>query len=75
MQQVIAQVAAHNSISLVLRFDSASIDPENRNDVIKGVNRSVIYHDRLDITDPVIQMMGPSTASAGAAAGAAGINR
>ncbi len=66
LQQVIGQVASHNNISLVLRYDSASIDPENRNDVIKGVNRSVIYHDRLDITDLVIQQMGPSTANAAA---------
>lgn len=71
MQQVIATVAQHNNISLVLRFDSAEIDPENRADVIKGVNRSVIYHERLDMTDLVIQGMGPTVASAGAA-GAAG---
>ncbi len=67
MQEVLAQVATHNKISLILRFDSAAIDPENRNDVIKGVNRSVIYHDSsFDITDMVIQQMGP-TVAAGAA--------
>jgi Skp family chaperone for outer membrane proteins len=64
MQQVITAVAEHNNISLVLRFDSAAIDPENRGDVIKGVNRAVIYHDRLDMTDLVIQQMGPTTAQA-----------
>ncbi len=64
MQQVINAVAQHNNISLVLRFDSAAIDPENRGDVIKGVNRAVIYHDRLDMTDLVIQQMGPTTAQA-----------
>lgn len=64
MQQVIGAVAQHNNISLVLRFDSAAIDPENRGDVIKGVNRAVIYHDRLDMTDLVIQQMGPTTAQA-----------
>lgn len=67
MQQVIARIAQHNQISLVLRFDSASMDPENRADVIKGVNRSVIYNDRLDMTDLVIAEMGPTVARTAAA--------
>jgi Skp family chaperone for outer membrane proteins len=64
MQQVIGIVAQHNNISLVLRFDSAAIDPENRGEVIKGVNRAVIFHDRLDLTDLVIKQMETATAQA-----------
>jgi Skp family chaperone for outer membrane proteins len=64
MQEVLTQVATQNKISLVLRFDSADIDAENRADVIKGVNRSVIYHDTsFDITGMVIELMGPTVAS------------
>lgn len=69
MQEVLARVCEHNNISLVIRFDSAEINPEDRNAVIKGVNRAVIYHDRLDLTDLVIQQMGPTVARAPAAPG------
>lgn len=62
MKQVVETMAAENSISLVLRFDSTPMNPENRTDVIKGVNRSVVFHDQLDLTSMVINGMGPVTA-------------
>lgn len=62
MKQVVGSAAQKNGISLVLRFDSTPVNPENRAEVIKGVNRSVVYHDQLDLTSMVIQSMGPVTA-------------
>ena len=57
-QQVIAAVARvcqkHN-ISLVLHYDSAPIDPANPNSILKGINRIVVYQQRLDITGLVLQ--------------------
>ena len=44
MQAVVEAIAQANGLSLVLRFDSESIDPNNRNEVIKGVNRAVVFH-------------------------------
>ncbi len=64
VQSVVAELATANDISLVLRFDGESIDPTNRGDVIKGVNRPVIYHSRIDLTNLVIKAMGPGTAAA-----------
>lgn len=64
VQSVVAELAATNNISLVLRFDGESIDPTNRADVIKGVNRAVIYHSRIDLTKFVIDAMAPATAAA-----------
>lgn len=58
MQSVVSKMAAEYKISLVLRFDSEQIDATNRAEVIKGVNRSVVYQDsRIDMTGAVIQTM------------------
>ena len=65
MQSVVGEIASQHGISLVLRFDSQEVDPTNRAEVIKGVNRPVVYHRRLDLTNLVIQTMGPASANAG----------
>lgn len=62
MQSAVTAFALENRISMVLRFDSSPIDPENRPDVIKGVNRAVVYHQNLDMTRFIIEAMGPQVA-------------
>ena len=69
MQGIVSSVAASNGISLVLRFDSEQIDPTNRAEVIKGVNRAVVYHRQLDLTKMVSTAMNGPTAQAKAPAG------
>lgn len=64
MQSVVSSIANKHGISLVLRFDSETIESTNRAEVIKGVNRSVVYHRRLDLTNMVIREMNPSQAQA-----------
>lgn len=63
MQQIVASMAEQHGIVMVLRFDSEEIDPTNRGDVIKGVNRAVVYHKQLDITQEVIRAMGPAVSA------------
>ncbi len=63
MQQVVTQLAQENNVALVLRFESESIDPSNRGEVIKGVNRQVVYYGPIDLTASVIQRMSARTAS------------
>ncbi|HMO13936.1 MAG TPA: OmpH family outer membrane protein [Pirellulaceae bacterium] len=63
MQQVVADLAEKHNIAMVLRFDSSKVDAENRADVIKAVNRGVVYQKELDITDMVIENMRSSTAA------------
>jgi Skp family chaperone for outer membrane proteins len=65
MQSVVGEIAGQHGISLVLRFDSQEVDPTNRAEVIKGVNRPVVFHRRLDLTNMVIQNMGSASANAG----------
>jgi Skp family chaperone for outer membrane proteins len=64
MQLTVAKLAQQYGISLVLRFDSEDIDPTNRPEVIKGVNRAVVYHHKLDLTKLVIDSLPPAAASA-----------
>ncbi len=67
MKQVVGSAAKTNGISLVLRFDSTPMNAENPKDVMQGVNRSVVFHDQLDLTSMVISTMGPVTAEYAAA--------
>ncbi len=62
LQQIVARVAQENNVALVLRFDSTPIDKDNRSEVIMGVNRAVVYHYKLDLTNLVIREMGPAIA-------------
>ncbi len=71
MQQVVGQISEQYGISLVIRFDSKSIDPGNRPEVIQGVNRNVVYQKNLDLTTMVIEKM----ASAATADAPGNLNR
>ncbi len=66
LQQVVSGIAEQYGITLVIRFDSAPIDPTNRGEVVKGVNRNVVYQKNLDLTNMVIEKMKTTdTSSAG----------
>jgi len=64
MQTIVGSLANQYGISLVLRFDSEEINPNNRTEVIKGVNRAVVYHRQLDLTKAVTDAMNARTAQA-----------
>ena len=64
MQGIVSSLSGQYGISLVLRFDSEPIDSTNRAEVIKGVNRSVVYHKRLDLTKEVTAAMNQRQAMA-----------
>ena len=68
MQAVVEAIAQSNGLSLVLRFDSESVDPNNRNEVIKGVNRAVVFHRQLDLTKLVSEELNKRMASGPVAA-------
>ena len=53
-----------NNITLVIRFTGAEIDPTNRASVLAGVNNVVVFQEKRDITDLIIQRVnGPSVAN------------
>jgi Skp family chaperone for outer membrane proteins len=57
IQSAVRQIADAHQIGLVLRFDSAEIDPQDRDSVIKGVSQSVVFQRNLDITPLVLQQI------------------
>jgi hypothetical protein len=46
-----------NRISLVLRFSGDDIDANDRNSILQGVNRAVVYQRNLDISEMILQMV------------------
>lgn len=67
MQSILSSLSNEYGISLVLRHDSEAIDSNNRNEVVKGVNRAIVYQQGLDLTKLVIEKMSTNVASAGGA--------
>ena len=65
----VAKFAQENGISLVLRFSSEPIEPDDRNSVLQGINRAVVYQHQLNITNYVLQAINapPATGPQGAA--------
>jgi Skp family chaperone for outer membrane proteins len=57
MHQVVTSLSAKWGISLVIRFDSSAVDATNRTDVVKAVNRAVVFQKDLDLTDYVVDAM------------------
>lgn len=57
IQGAIRTVAQKYNIGLVLRFNSKPIDPNDRSDVLNGINRPVVYQNGIDITQPVMDLL------------------
>jgi Skp family chaperone for outer membrane proteins len=61
VQTAVTSFCSRHNISLVLRFDGEQIDPNDRASVLRGVNRAVIYQDRINITQEIVAMVnGPA---------------
>lgn len=50
----VRQIGQMRNIGLVLRYNSNKIDQNDRNSVLQGVNRSIVYQNQLDITQLVL---------------------
>lgn len=53
IEGVVADFAFRNQISLVLRFSREDINSADTRSIMSGVNRFVVFQNRLDITDLV----------------------
>lgn len=80
--------AQQHNIGMVLRFNGDSIDPNNREDILRAINKPVVYQNSVDITPDVLALLNrggnPATGAqapagnlgtANAAAGAGGTQR
>jgi Skp family chaperone for outer membrane proteins len=57
IESVVADFAFRNQIGLVVRFNREEIDPANTRSIMSGVNRFVVFQNRLDITDLVLDAL------------------
>ena len=64
VQNIVANFSRANNISLVLRFDSNDIDKTNRAAVSQGVNRFIVYQEKLDLTQLIINEVAKKSAQA-----------
>lgn len=59
-------LATRNSINLVLRFNGDPIDASDRNDILRGINKPIVFYDpRMDITPYVLQDLNRPTNGTG----------
>ena len=64
MQAVVEALTKEYGLSLVLRFDSERIDPNNQRSVLKVLSRAVVHHSKLDLTKMVSQQLNERMAAA-----------
>jgi Skp family chaperone for outer membrane proteins len=55
--QQVREFADMNGIDMVLRHTGDEIDPNDRNSVLQGVNRALVYHRDLDITGQILDRL------------------
>jgi hypothetical protein len=56
-------LATKNGIVLVLRFNGDPVDGNNRDEILRGINKAIVYNDpRMDITPYVLQDLNRSAA-------------
>ena len=54
IQQELQYFAKQNNIRLILRFNREPVDPNDRKSVLNEINKAVVLHDLLDITEVVL---------------------
>ena len=70
IEDSVAMFAQRNRIGLVLRYSGDEMKPDDRASVLQGVNKPVVYQDRLDITQHILNQL---NAGATMPAGAGGV--
>jgi len=77
-QEIEANVKAfaqHYQIDIVHRFDGEPIDPTDRNRILGGITKPIVYYSKsIDITDAIIKMIDPNAGPV-ATAPAAGVKQ
>ena len=61
IERAVEDFATRNSIQLVLRYSSEEIDATKRESIMQGINRAVVYQNRLDITDLIARRLNEGT--------------
>ncbi len=57
IEKEVAAYAKHFQIGLVLRYNSAPIDPANQRSILEGVNKAIVFQSGIDITPNIINQI------------------
>nr|WP_261360788.1 OmpH family outer membrane protein [Aeoliella straminimaris] len=63
----IANYAKQRKIGLVLRFSGDPVDPTNPKDILKDINRPVVFENNVDITRDIVALVNNGAATNAAA--------
>lgn len=75
VSNAVTYYAQQHNIGMVLRFNGDSIDPNNREDILRAINKPVVFQNNVDITPDVLALLNRGGgAPAGNAATASGAN-
>jgi Skp family chaperone for outer membrane proteins len=56
IEDAVNRFAARNNINLVLRFNGETVDPANRDDILRNINKPIVYYNsQMDITPYILQ--------------------
>ena len=61
IQREVAYFGQRHGIGLVLRYNSTPIDPNDRQSVLAGVNKAVVFQNNIDITFDILDRLNPRT--------------
>ena len=64
IEAAVADFAGRNRIGLVLRYSAEDMDPTKRESIMQGINKMVIYQNRLNITDIILDTLNRGTPQA-----------
>lgn len=59
VQGQVQRIADQYGISLVLRYSSSEMDPLNRESVMKGISKAIVFQRNRDITEMVLNGLNP----------------
>jgi hypothetical protein len=54
VEKIVARISKGKNIRVVLRIETSPLDPSDRNSVLRGLNRPIVYFAAPDLTDDVI---------------------
>jgi len=57
----VGMYAQQRNIGLVIRFNGDPVDPNRREDVLREINKPVVFQNRIDITPEVLQLLNRDT--------------
>ncbi len=72
ISQAVSQYATRHDIGLVLRFNGDKPDPNRSDEVMRDINKAIVFQNQIDITPDILAMLNrgtPTTATPGARPG------